>query len=178
MTHAEWMAAAQLVIAALCAGVGIAMRQTWTTRRQSMGWMGIAMVLSLMAFLTALDMSRWLTPQLREWVQQEGMYTVRRPLQLVCLLVLLMAGATVLRLVAREFKALSTHVRVALFSCASMGAVQVMRTISFHYFDLILDYRIVGVSVGRLIEGLAMLLIMAAAAQALLTQAEEAHIDV
>jgi hypothetical protein len=173
MTHGEWFALMQIMVAMIVGLHGVKVREQSARRRTSMPWLLIAFFLACMAMLTACDVANRMTPSLREWAQQERLYAARRPLQLAVIVVLLM-------LIFRTGQALMSNpashpfaIRMAAAGCLMLLTSWVLRVISFHHTDLIWAIRLLGVSLGRMVEVVALAMILLSAVSQRLLAGED-----
>lgn len=122
-------------------------------------WLVASLTLGLLAVLGAWRAERSWVLWMRDVVQSQGWYMLRRPLQWLAVATLAM-GALVL--MARmpgwlRAQADARGLRWAAFGLLMLVLVLALRLISLHQVDLWLEFRLAGAGIGRLIEVLGLL---------------------
>ena len=131
-------------------------------RRSEAGfWLAAAALMALLALMGLLRAERAWVLWVREMTQSIGWYSARRPLQWMASAALL---AALLMLVlqlpawARRLQ-LSRGLLTAACGLALLLTVELLRLVSLHHIDMLLDARTAGLSAGRWLQLGALLLL-------------------
>lgn len=121
-------------------------------REAFMVWYGVAAVLCVLGANTVLHGDLWMSHVLRVMARMEGWYGDRRWLQygvVVILMLIALAAASWLRaeLTACDLPAEPVSVGVTV-----LMVIVLLRIISAHGSDFVMNYRVVGISLGRFFE--------------------------
>ena len=125
-------------------------------------WSACALLLALLAISAALALDQRLILWMRALAWEGHWYQNRRWIQLG-VLVLLLPGCL---LAASRIWVFASHestphaARLAAAGMFVLVLVQLLRAVSLHHTDLLLDWRMVGVSAGRWIDGMALALVL------------------
>lgn len=115
-------------------------------------WYGVAGVLCVLGANTVLHGDLWVGHVLRAMAKMEGWYGERRWLQYgVIVLLMLMAVASAYRL-RTELTACDHPAESVSMGVIVLLLIMLVRVISAHGSDFVMNYRVIGISLGRWFE--------------------------
>lgn len=115
-------------------------------------WCGVAGVLCILGANTVLHGDVWVTHVLRAMAKMEGWYGERRWMQYgLIVLLILMAVATAYKL-RTELTVCDLPVESVSVGLTVLLVIVLLRGISAHGTDSVLNYRVIGMSLGRWFE--------------------------
>ncbi len=158
----DWAAFAGFGLAA-AAAFALGRKQGWNTSAGRV-WVGIAVVMAVLALITWLDLESLVERSLRKTSKIQGWYDLRRAPQAAAILAIVAAAYYSFRTTTRGARGLNRATRMALGICALLIVIAVARTSSWTYTDMILNYGNAHVSVGRILELAGAIAIVAGAA--------------
>ena len=115
-------------------------------------WYIAAALLVVLGANTLLLLDQLALLVLREMARQQGWYSDRRGLQLPLVGLGLFAGLLLLGWLRTRLDAVWSQCGWAVIGICLLLALAVVRGISFHYVDLVINFRVAGVSVARALE--------------------------
>jgi len=125
------------------------------------------MLLATLAANCLVHADRALVLWMREAANAGGWYALRRPLQGATLALLVTTVWFMVPHVVRSGRLdLSDHLRPAMAGLGLLVVLLVLRLVSLHHTDFVLDARLAGLSLGRWLEALAVGLVMVPALRA------------
>lgn len=123
-------------------------------------WLYLGTFLFLLGINKQLDLQSWFTEVMRDRAKTYGWYQYRKSLQIAFLLSMSLGTLTAL-ISLRLFLANSWwRYKITLLGIMLLCAFILMRTASFHHFDLFIGHKILGLTVNVLLENGALLLII------------------
>ncbi len=128
-------------------------------------WAGFCVLLLLLGINKQLDLQSLFTELGRIAAQQEGWYEGRRTVQVVFIVLLVLAGAGLLRALWVFARGHVHEVRLALFGAVGLVAFVAIRAASFHHVDLLIRTEVAGVDLNAWLENGAIACIGVAAAR-------------
>jgi len=151
------IAAAYLGAAWLCLLNG---HITRISHEQHTLWYAAAAALCLLAVNTVLHADVFVTQVLRELAKSEGWYGERRLLQALTMVAMMLVLLLSVNSLHARFAADDAPSEPALIGMAALLLLLALRTVSAHVTDAALNFRMVGASVGRLVEFAALALVI------------------
>lgn len=131
-------------------------------------WFVMGGLLTALGLLRLLDLHSWLDSMGRSVARSEGWYAQRRPMQTLLIVQGIIVGLGVLGLALWYARKIWRRYLLAIGACIALLTVVFVRAVSLHQVDHFLkDNDFLGLSVGTWIEGLPLLAIGLAAAQAI-----------
>lgn len=143
------LALGYLVCAWLCFISGHATRQNG---ENSQAWFIATGLMVILAIDTVLQPSLLLLQFLRSIAKLQGWYAERRQWQFDLLVLLGFASLLILSGLCTRIKEAWTTCGPTMLGVGLLVALAVLRAISFHYTDVVINQSIVGFSFGRLLE--------------------------
>ncbi len=127
-------------------------------------WQAATLLLALLSVNSLVHADRAVVLALREVAYGGGWYAKRRPLQWTTLgLLLSVAGFALPALIRFTRKSVSPAQYPVVAGLCLQATLLALRLVSLHHTDLLLDFRLAGLSLGRWLEALALSLVMVSA---------------
>lgn len=125
-------------------------------------WMGVSVSLALFAVNSLAHIDYAMVLFMREVALDDRWYAQRRPLQMAALALLAISAGHAASRMGPAVRQLGFDLRLAATGLAMLCALLILRLVSLHHTDSLLDLRLGQVSIGRWIEALALGLVVAA----------------
>jgi uncharacterized membrane protein len=126
-------------------------------------WYIVAFLLCLLCANALLHLDFWVTGFFRSVAKMQGWYTDRRPLQyelIAGLLILLGLGA---KWILPDLSSFYQSAQPVVVGVMVMLLIAMLRTVSVHHVDSVLNFHVLGISIGRLFELMSLISIIAGA---------------
>lgn len=145
----------------LCIACMACARRTGVATQAGRFWLAASLTLAALAVLGAWRADRSWVLWMRDVVQAQGWYLLRRPLQWLAAATLMLAALALLLRSGGWLRAQpdARGVRLATIGLLMLALVLGLRLISLHQIDLWLQASLGGVSLGRALEGLGLALL-------------------
>jgi hypothetical protein len=115
-------------------------------------WAGLSLMLLLLGINKQLDLQSLLTELGRIAARDQGWYEGRRTVQVVFILLLVVAGAWLLRALWQFSRAHLPDLRLALLGALGLVCFVAIRAASFHHVDLLIGTEIAGIDLNAWLE--------------------------
>jgi hypothetical protein len=115
-------------------------------------WIGLAALFVLLAINKQLDLQSWFTGFGREVARSEGWYEQRRTVQFIFIVALAIGGAATLCALAWMTRRAWRTAGLALIGTAFLITFIIIRAASFHHFDEVIGYELIGVRMNWVLE--------------------------
>lgn len=162
--HGSWhlpvLAAAYAGVGLSCVAIGQSARRAGAT---GTGWLAIGAVLSSLSVMSLFALDQLLLLLARDVARQQGWYETRRVWQAAAIVVLVAAAWVVAAWRKVRLTDGESACRWAACGVGAILAVTALRIVSLHACDAVLQARLAGVSVGRLVELLGLCCVVAGA---------------
>jgi DNA-directed RNA polymerase subunit RPC12/RpoP len=115
-------------------------------------WLYLAAFLLFLAINKQLDLQSWLTDFARESAKAHGWYEHRKPVQITFIGLLAFGMVTVLFSLRLFFANAWRHNKITWLGIVLLCTFIVMRAASFHHFDILINYDILGIKINVVLE--------------------------
>jgi hypothetical protein len=143
---------AYFAVAALCIRCAIKAPPEPRRRGTVVFWGGLGALLLLLGVNKQLDLQTWLTLTARRIAIAQGWYENRRPVQMLFVVLVGLAGAAGFAFMWRLVRAHSRKLWLSLLGFVLLLVFVIMRAASFHHMDAVINFRFAGLRMNWVLE--------------------------